>query len=797
MRLLSISFLFGILCIQQGIQQFPWLLEITQRLGFVVSAANADVLSPSLMVLLLALLLALALLYTLVYEKVYQKVYQAKYRLLIGCVTGFLYALWVSTNLLDSQLASELEGKNLMVSGTVSSIPYQREDGWRFRLNISKASLLDDPNQQIPVSGVVRVGWYRTKQVIRAGEHWQMVVRLKRPSGFMNPGGFDYEKWLFQERIIATGYVRKSPENKRISKPPFYSINSLREKILHGIKQRIDKPEIAGIISALAVADRSNITDQQWNILRQTGTNHLIAISGLHIGLVAGFGFFPVMLIWWFFPNLYLKLPIRVAGGIMGAALAIIYALLAGFTLPTQRALIMVLVVLFGVLSKKQYNSFTILATALLIVLLFDPLAVLSQGFWLSFVAVGLIMFTLARRIARPRLGADLLTIQFALSLGMLPLTLALFGTGSLSSPIANLIAIPWVSLVVVPLTLLGVLMLPFATLSGFLLNLAGTSVDYMMQGLSLLSSSETMISIPAIPNYLLLIAFAGFLWLWLPAKFPARWLGLILILPLITYRPEPVAHGAFDYHLLDVGQGLASVVQTKNHVLIYDTGPRASSSFDTGKLVVLPFLRAKNIKHVDTMLVSHEDMDHRGGSVVINENITIDTIMSSDTSILPNVKHCDVGLKWVWDDVTFEILHPEQSWEGNDNDRSCVLRVSNQNHSLLLTGDIQKLAEKQLLDSRATLKSEVMLVPHHGSNTSSTTDFIKAVEPELALAATGYRNRFHFPSSKVVKRYEKQSIQMMTTVDHGAISISFPDNSHPYQVESYRESHHAYWNRK
>jgi competence protein ComEC len=486
---------------------------------------------------------------------------------------------------------------------------------------------------------------------------------------------------------------------------------------------------------------------------------------------------------------------VRIAGGIVGAIFAICYALLAGLTLPTQRALIMVLVVLIGLLARRQYPGSLILATALFAVLIHDPLAVLSQGFWLSFVAVGLILLTTARRIKRQRF--DVFTIQLALSVGMLPLTLGLFGTSSLSAPLANLLAIPWVTAVVVPLTLLGVLMMPFEAISEGLLNLAAHSVDWMMTGLNALSSTHAMLSIPEIPSYLLLISFIGFLWLWLPAKFPARWLGLVLMMPLVFYRPAEIEQGSFDYHLLDVGQGLASVVQTKNHVLIYDTGPRSNDRFDTGKLVVLPFLRAKAIEKVDMMIISHEDNDHRGGANVIRNNIAIDRILSSDISLFPNIEFCTKGMKWTWDGVLFEILHPERDWQENDNNRSCVLRISNQFHSLLLTGDIQKMAENKLLESAVELKSEVMLMPHHGSKTSSLPSFISTVNPKLSLITTGYRNQFHLPNKKVLKRYKNREIEMMDTVKKGAISLQFPDSKKNYELSSYRDVYHRYWHKQ
>ena len=766
MRLLSIGFLLGIYCLQQ-------FSDLPSK-GWSPVVISGLILSP----------IALTFFWNM--------------RLIVGFYSGFLYAMLISTATLDTRINPELEGKDLIVSGIVTSIPYQRKKGWRFRLNINSAILLGEPDQSIDLAGTLRLGWYRTDHQIKAGEEWQMVVRLKRPSGFMNPGGFDYEKWLFQEGIVATGYVRKSDKNLMIKPSSSYSINAVREKILRKINQLVDRHELAAVVGALAVADRSAITEQQWELFRQTGTNHLVAISGLHIGMVAGFGFFPIMLIWWLFPKLYQKIPVKIAGGVVGACFAIGYALLAGFTLPTQRALIMVLVVLIGLIVRRQYASSSILATALFLVLLFDPLAVLSQGLWLSFIAVALILMTLARRLKRQRF--EILTIQFALSLGMLPLTLGLFGIGSLSSPIANLLAIPWVTIVVVPFTLLGILMMPFEAIASVLLNIAATSIDLMMQGLRLLSSSETILSIPEIPPYLLILAFVGFLWLWLPAKFPARWLGLVLMFPLVTYRPDAIEKGSFQFHVLDVGQGLASVVQTANHVLIYDTGPRSNARFDTGKLVVLPFLRAKDIKKVDIMVISHEDMDHRGGAEAIREKVQIEKILSSDTSYFPNIEACKVGMKWTWDDVHFEMLHPEQDGseeQESDNNISCVLRISNKHHSLLLTGDIEKIAEKAILKSDASLASEVMLIPHHGSKTSSHSTFINAVQPKLALVTAGYRNQFHHPSKKVLERYEAAEVKVMDTVEQGAISLFFPVDDSELEVSAYRQMNKRYWHRE
>jgi competence protein ComEC len=729
-----------------------------------------------------------------------------KYRFFWALCIGFFYALIPSEQRLEARIMPQLEGNDLIVRGSIQSIPDKRGKDWRFQLQINEAKAANKLLDASALKGLIKLNWYRGKQTLHAGEKWQLRVRLKQPNGFSNPHGFDYEKWLFHQGIIATGYVRSSTENKKIADASVYSINALREKILTRIEAVLGDNSVLGVLSALSVAERRDISDVQWLLFRQTGTNHLIAISGLHIGMVAGFGFFPIVLIWWLFPALYLRLPVRIAGGMVGALFAISYALLAGFSLPTQRALIMVLLVLFGLLVKRHYSGTTLLSFAMMLVLLFDPLATLSSGFWLSFLAVGLILWFVSRRLKQPRFA--ILGVQFALSIGMLPLTLALFGSSSLSAPLANLIAIPWVSIVVVPLTLLSIAMLfVFPVVGEWLLHFATGSVELLLQGLSYLVHPALMLHMPEVPAELLFLAFIGFLWLWFPAGFPARWLGGVLLLPAILYQPKMIEKNAFHYHLLDVGQGLASIIQTRHHILIYDTGPRVGTSFDTGKLVVVPFLQAQGIKHIDTMMVSHGDIDHRGGANYIAAHITIDKVISSEIMLLSQqlqrpVIACEQGLKWVWDGVLFEVLHPTKKWRKNmrhsDNNKSCVLRVSNEYHHLLLTGDIQKEAETSLLkQSHDQLKADVMLIPHHGSKTSSQQMFIDAVQPQLALAGTGYRNRFGFPKKRVVERYYKKNIKVLHTANEGAISLYFSANSGEYKVISSRKKQRQYWSRE
>ena len=576
-----------------------------------------------------------------------------------------------------------------------------------------------------------------------------------------------------------------------------WSVDHWRQKIHETIQERVEDKHSAAVLSALLVAVRDKLDDRQWQLLQATGTSHLVAISGLHIAVVAGFAFFPMMLLWRLFPRLNERVPLRIAGAFVGTLFAICYAMLAGFTLPTQRALLMVIIGLWGLVSRRNYDASTILALALVLVLLWDPLAAMSISFWLSFLAVFLILLFVKRQIEKPRWMV--LKLQIFLSLAMLPLTLLFFGTASLTSPVANLFAIPWVSLLIVPISIIGLLLMPISTfLSTQLLTLAAFLIDIFFKGLEILGDSAlSKLNLAEIPSSLLIIAFLGVLVLILPKGFPARWLGLLLMLPAIAFQADTPQAGEFKYTLLDVGQGYASVLHTANHHLIYDTGTRVSETFDLGKLVVAPYLRSQGIKKINMMMISHEDIDHRGGAKYLQENFEIDEILSSDTTILKGSEACQQGQQWQWDGVNFEVLSPVENYEGNDNNRSCVLKVWNQHHSLLLTGDIQKQSEKTLLDSNHNkLQAEVVSVPHHGSKTSSTSTFIKQVSPKIGLISAGYRSRFGHPKPTVVSRYEELGVELLDTVNYGAITLSFPADNTEISRGYYRLENRGFWSR-
>ncbi len=738
----------------------------------------------------------------------FNKHYQAFINVGLVFSIGLLLATFSAQLQINKRLPKSLEGKELLISGTVIGLPEIRDDSLRFRLAVSRVLTRSRSNQFDSIDnfkGVIRLGWFQTQQKVTTGEQWQLKVKLKQPSGFLNPAGFDYEKWLFSQRISATGYVRSSEisENHKLTSAPWWSVGALRQRIHQTLQKEIENKDSAAVISALVVADRSALSTQQWQQLQKTGTSHLIAISGLHIAVIAGFGFLPVWLFWRLFPRLNEHLPLRVAGGIVGAIFAVLYAILAGFTLPTQRALVMVLVALISLILRRNYSSFSILAVALIAVLLLDPLAPLSVSFWLSFIAVSLILIFLKRQIQQPKLR--LMKLQLILSLGMIPLTLLFFDSASFSAPIANFVAIPWVSFISVPLSLVGLLLMPISSyLSNAIFSLSALSIEWLFNGLELVVEYiDNPFNFSGLPTSYLLIAFIGLLVLLLPKGFPGRWLGLLAFLPAVLYVPDKPAQGEFHFTLLDAGQGMASVIQTKNHTLVYDVGTRLSDRFDIAKLVVLPYLKKQRIEMLDTLVLSHDDIDHMGSANTVLESLKVGTVLGSRLTKLKNndFKPCAAGMSWSWDGVNFEVLSPfkESGSKYNkisDNNLSCVLRISNKRYSLLLTGDIEKKVEKQLFDnSLDKLHSTVMSVPHHGSKTSSSSEFLSAVSPQLALVPMGYRNRFKHPKPSIIARYKAHNIAIMDTVNDGAISIKFPIEE-PYTVLSYRKENQGFWSR-
>jgi len=746
-------------------------------------------------------------------------------RLLAWASIGFLWSLFYAHMLLASQLKPSLEGIDLLISGTVSSIPHKNAHRTRFRFSVS--TLLIDSTSKSFVGKIPKtllLNWYKEAPRLRFGDPLRLRVRLKRAHGYMNPGGFDYESWIFRQRIDSVGYVKarlrllpnRLPDNPSLNT----FIGKARQNILEAQTKSLENQPFQGILTALAIGDRHGITDSQWQILTNTGTNHLMAISGLHIGLVSGLIFFLVRRLWGFFPYLVHQLAAPQAAAICSIISAVAYAALAGFSVPTQRALIMVSIIMLGLLLKRRVTASQTLLSALMFVLVFDPLAVLSAGFWLSFTAVGTIMYAMNHRVSDRGLWTTFGKVQVVALIGLAPLLAVFFQKISLISPIANSIAVPWVSMVTIPLTLLGsILVIPLPVLGDLLLMVAHYSLEFLWPLLAWLADLQlSTLSLTAPSLWGLGLAWVAVICLLAPSGLPSKWLGLIFFIPLLSTSGTVKSphEGSAIFTMLDVGQGLSTVIQTSKHVLVYDTGPKYSSNFDTGKAVVLPYLQASGIDKINTLIISHGDNDHIGGADSLVEKIAIDHILTSVPNKIDaqNVSDCTINTQWVWDGVRFTILHPNLpaqllsgakgrqkptlNWRSNSNNMSCVLRVETLSGKVLITGDIEHDVEKFLVAQSKRglidIRADVLVVPHHGSKTSSESSFIDAVKPKFALFAVGYRNRYGFPKRDIVERYLQRDIELFDTSQYGAITFTLGETTEVGLPDLYRHSVRRYW---
>ena len=675
---------------------------------------------------------------------------------LLGLIWANLNIVQIETHLIPAQL----QNTALIVQGKISSLVKSSGELHSFYIEANTAQL----------QGKLKLSAYHLTLPLQAGQTWQLVVKLKRPWGFANPGGFYYQDYLWMQHVIATGYVVDSAQN-HLLKPAAWSFLTVRA----WLAQQIDRygGENRRFIQALAVGDRDEFTEQDWRVLQQTGTNHLVAISGLHIGLMAGLVFFCAQFLWRRSRVLCLLMPASIVGAFVAMMIACFYSGLAGFSLPTQRAVIMLVVFMMSVMLKRSLASWHAFSLALLLVLLLNPLSVLDSGFWLSFAAVAALIVGCHRR-TQSFVNRWLLP-QCIVILGVAPWTIFYFHQFSLISPLANLITIPMVGFVIVPLCLVSCLCfcLHVTSVAILLLKLAEQSVDvvwWILRELSHWSFANVMIGY--FPLWKLLLASVVIVVLLSQLRWLCKLLSLLL-LPFLCLKPANVPLGDFQLTLLDVGQGLASVVETAHHVLVFDTGPKFSDEFNAGSAVVVPFLQSHGMNTVDKLVVSHGDNDHIGGAAAILNMLTVLSLSTSVPQRFQQASYCLAGQRWQWDGVNFEFLYPDKLHLGLDNNSSCVLKVSNMFHSALLTGDIEKSAEDYLVaHQRVQLKSSILIAPHHGSKTSSSELFLEVVQPRYVFFPVGYLNRFHFPNAVVVRRYQQLQVNALATDRCGAISV-------------------------
>jgi competence protein ComEC len=715
---------------------------------------------------------------------------------------GFAWASAFALLRLHDELPRDLEGRDIIVEGAIASLPEPNERGVRFEFDLGRTVSPEDGR----VPGHLRLNWYDTTRTLHAGEHWRLTVRLKRPHGMLNPGGMDHELWLFSRNIRALGYVRESPGNVLLKPANPWLPGAWRQTLSDRIHATLADSRFDGVIRALVMGAEDAISPAQWEVLRRTGTAHLIAISGSHISLIAvvayGIAAGAAALLQ------VMRWPPPALAAVAAVAAAAGYSALTGFAIPTQRALIMIAIAMGGIIAQRHLRPVHTLTWALAAVVLLDPLAVTSPGFWLSFLAVGFILYLLTGRLQRPGLLHGLAWTNWATSLGLAPVLLFFFGQISLISPLANLFAVPVLGLAITPLALLSALALLVWPAAGIvLMGFTETLVAWTwkaLEWLSALSWAQWQHAAPPLP--MALLAALGAAVLMIPRGIPGRWLGLFLLLPAATYVPAPPPEGSYRLTVLDVGQALASVVETRAHTLVFDTGARLSDSFDMGTAVLEPYLRSRGLSAIDTLVVSHGDNDHIGGAAALLQRFPVAAALSSvpDKLSHPAAKSCRAGQSWEWDGVRFEMLWPPapggggikgEGATGKDNDTSCVLKISAAQGSALLTGDIERGAESGLVKRYgAALASTVLVAPHHGSKTSSSPEFLSEVRPSTVLVSAGYRNRWGFPSPQVMERYRRLGIRAFDTASGGALTVlPGADGSGPGLIP-YRLSYRRYW---
>ncbi|QXI27074.1 DNA internalization-related competence protein ComEC/Rec2 [Pseudomonas vanderleydeniana] len=670
---------------------------------------------------------------------------------LLGFSWACLQAHWA----LADRLAPELDGQTLWLEGQVVGLPENGGAVQRFLLE-------EVTSRRAVLPRRMRLAWY-AGPVVSSGERWRLAVKLKSPSGLLNPHGFDREAWLLAQRIGATGTIK---DGQRLAAAAGSWRDGIRQRML-----QVDARGQSATLVALVLGDGSGLSTETWQLLQDTGTVHLLVISGQHIGLfaalvyalVAGaarYGLWPRRLPW---------VPWACA---LAFAAALGYGLLAGFGIPVQRACAMIGLVLLWRLRYRHLGVGWPLLLALDLVLVVEPLASLRPGFWLSFAAVTVLIFCFAGRLGAWSPWQTWTRAQWTIALGLVPLLLALGLPISLSGPWVNLVAVPWISLAVLPLALLGTLALPLPWIGESLLWLAGGLLEILFQGLDLVATQLPAWLPDTLPPWAWGLGSLGILLLLLPAGVPLRPLGWPLAALVVLSPPSRVPEGHAEVWQLDVGQGLAILVRTRHHSLLYDAGPRFGE-FDLGQRVVLPSLRKLGVRQLDLMLLSHADADHAGGALAIRDGLPVSRVISGDARGLPKrlrAGDCSSGERWQWDGVSFELWQWPAAQDSNQ--RSCVLQVEARGERLLLTGDIDTRAEQAFLESLLAVGTDWLQAPHHGSRSSSSMSFLQRLAPRAVLISRGRGNSFGHPHPQVMARYQALGMAVHDSAEQGAVRL-------------------------
>ena len=791
--------------------------------------------------------------------------------LLLSCaLSGFGLTGWRASLYGAQALPPQLEGRDVLVTGLVAGMPQWHESGLRFRLALETASA---QGVAVRLPEKIDLSWYSgpvvgaqtgvelqvQPQALRAGERWQMMVRLKAPHGASNPHGFDYELWLWEQGVQATGYVRAGrtdPAPVRLADTPWYPVERLRQRLREQIFAAVPERSQAGLIAALVVGDQRAIERSDWDLFRATGVAHLMSISGLHITMFAWAAALAVGWLWRRSAGLCRLWPAPSAALLGGMLLAGAYALFSGWGVPAQRTVLMLASVGLLRLAGKRWPWPMVWLLACTVVVVADPWALLQAGFWLSFVAVGVLfassLGTTAQSVGatestagppqgglappggsaaraaasvgatapsggpttpppgRPKAGfappggsaaravasvGAIFHEQWVITLALTPLTLLLFGQVSLVGLLANGLAIPWVTLVVTPLAMLG-------TVLPGLWPVTAAAIGWMSAVLQFLADLPlAVLWVPQAPLWAGAVGLMGGLLLVLRLPWQLRSIGLPLLLPVLLWQAPRPPVGEFEVLAADVGQGNGLIVRTRHHAMVYDAGPRFSSESDAGHRVMVPLLRAMGTQ-LDMVVLSHRDNDHVGGAAAVLAQQPQAQLLSSlepghMLQALRPGRSCLAGQSWRWDGVDFLVLHPrpeDYAAALRPNALSCTLRISNGRQTALLAGDIEQAQESLLVASGAPLRATLLLVPHHGSKTSSSEAFLDAVSPSLALVQSGYRNRFGHPAEPVLARYADRQIPVFDSPHCGAMTWRSVDAQ---QVQCQRQTALRYWHHR
>jgi competence protein ComEC len=726
--------------------------------------------------------------------------------LALACAAvGFAYATAQSMLRISDELAFTDEGRDVAVVGVIANLPARAERGVRFEFDVEQTD-----GARVPAR--ILLGWYPGAVDVRPGQRWSFTVRLKRPHGVMNPGGFDLEAWMLERNLRATGYVRDARTKALLLESmvwrPRYAIerarSGLRERLLRDLADR----RHGGVLLALVLGDQRAIPAADWTLFNRTGIAHLVSISGLHITMIASLAGLLVGAIWRGTPVLLARSAAQTAAVVAGLTAAVLYALLAGWGVPAQRTVLMLATVATAWLAGSRIGPGTALALAAALVCLIDPWAVMAPGFWLSFGAVAAIVWVVQGRprvVTRGGLLATAVRVQLAVTLALVPASVVLFHQLSLVSPLANAIAIPVISWVVTPMALTGAA-LPLEFLAQPMFAAADVLLGVLARVLAWMASLPgATLPIANPPSVLIALAAVGVAWLLAPPGWPARAVGLAAVLPIFVWPAARPAGGELWITALDVGQGSALLVESSDRRWLYDAGPRYSNESDAGERVLLPYLRFRGIDRLDGLIVSHLDGDHSGGAASVLRALEVDRVISSmppGHAALGGrnaVERCEAGAAWTSGPLVFAVLHPraeDYARRRTTNAMSCVVTVSLGSTRLLLTGDVPAAEESAIVAREPALRATWLAAPHHGSRSSSSTRLLEALAPEWAVAQAGYRNRFGHPDPEVVARYRAQGIRLLRTDHSGALQWRFRADGRA-TVDSWRSAVVRYWHNR